>query len=136
MLARPSNATVTEKVLDILAMERQDDRDEMRGASKSIATRVKALYLCRDNIARFLEDHAEIEGDVAIILRQQWASDQLPVVTLDAGNEPAQMIDDGSQLGPTRAREYTRRSRPRKPHRGQPRHKRDNHLHRSQDTSD
>ncbi len=67
---------LTEKVLEILAMERQDDRDEMRprvsalrclplqvsgGARRSIAhtpTRVKALYLRRDNIARFLEDHA------------------------------------------------------------------------------
>jgi hypothetical protein len=45
-------------------------------------TRVKALYLCRDNIARFLEDH-ETEGDTAIIMR------------LDAANEPSQRIDDG-----------------------------------------
>jgi hypothetical protein len=76
------DATVTEKVLDILAMERQDDRDEMRqrvsalrclplqlsgGAMRSIArtpTRVKALDLCRDNIARFLKVHAETEGNI------------------------------------------------------------------------
>ena len=107
------DAAVTEKVLDILAMERQDDRDEMRqrvsalrclplqlsgGAMRSIArtpTRVKALYLCRDNIARFLKVHAETEGDMATIMRQRWASDQLPVVALDAANEPTQMIDDG-----------------------------------------
>jgi hypothetical protein len=57
--------------------------------------RVKVLYLCRDNIARFLKVHAETEGDMAIIMRQQWASDQLPVFTLDAANDPAQMIDDG-----------------------------------------
>lgn len=58
-------------------------------------TRVKALYLCRDNIARFLKVHAETEGDMATIMRQRWASDQLPVVALDAANEPTQMIDDG-----------------------------------------
>ncbi len=58
-------------------------------------TRVKALYLCRDHIARFLKVHAETEGNMAIIMRQRWASDHLPVVTLDAPNEPAQMIDDG-----------------------------------------
>jgi hypothetical protein len=33
---------------------------------------------------------------MAIIMRQQWASDQRPVVTFDAANEPAQMIDDGA----------------------------------------
>jgi hypothetical protein len=83
------DAAVTEKVLDNLTMERQDDRDEMRqrvsalrclplqlsgGAMRSIArtpTRVKALYLCRDNIARFLKVHAETEGNMAIIMRQR-----------------------------------------------------------------
>jgi hypothetical protein len=54
-------------------------------------TRVKAL---RDNIARYLKVHAETEGNMAI-MRQRWASDQLPVVALDAANEPAHMIDDG-----------------------------------------
>jgi hypothetical protein len=28
-------------------------------------------------------------------MRQQWATDRLPVVTLDAANEPAQTINDG-----------------------------------------
>ncbi len=32
---------------------------------------------------------------MATIMRQRWASDQLPVVALDAANEPTQMIDDG-----------------------------------------
>ncbi len=52
-------------------------------------TRVKALYLSRDNIARILEDHAETKGGMAIIMRQRWESDQLPIVTLDAASEPA-----------------------------------------------
>lgn len=43
----------------------------------------------------FLKVHAETEGDMATIMRQRWASDQLPVVALDAANEPTQMIDDG-----------------------------------------
>ncbi len=78
-------------------------------------TRVKALYLCRDNIARFPKVHAETEGNMAIIMRQRWASEQLSVVALDAANEPAQMIDDGIVSSA---------------------HKRDNHPHRRQDTSD
>jgi hypothetical protein len=86
------------------------------GAMRSIArtpTRVKALDLCRDNIARFLEDHAETEGD--IIRRQQWASDQLPSTRQTNADDQRQNY----QLGPmrARARENSRRSRPRKPHR-------------------
>jgi hypothetical protein len=70
-------------------------REAPCGASRARQRASKPSNLCTDNIARFLEDHAETEGDVAIIMRQQWALDQLPVVTLDAANEPAQMIDDG-----------------------------------------
>ena len=51
------------------------------GATRSIArtpTRVKALYLCRDNIARFLKVHAETEGNKTIIMRQRWHRTSCP----------------------------------------------------------
>jgi hypothetical protein len=66
------DGAVTNKVLDIMGVRLQQERGEVRervatlrhlpldlsaGSTRSIAsmcTRVKMLYLCRDNIARFL----------------------------------------------------------------------------------
>jgi hypothetical protein len=50
-------------------------------------TRVKALYLCRDNSARFLEDHAETEGNLFIdqvrrSFRGELGQQQLKVIKL------------------------------------------------------
>ena len=57
------------------------------------STRVKALYLY--NIARFLENQGETEGDMAAIVRAQWATDQLPVDNIAAAEDPAVPPDDG-----------------------------------------
>jgi hypothetical protein len=108
-----------------------------RGAMRSIArtpTHVKALDLCRDNIARFLKVHAETEGHG----HHNAAAVNIGPAARSHPRRGKRTRLRNSQLGPARARarKYTRRSRPRKPHRGQARHKRDNHPHRSQDTSD
>ncbi len=75
---------------------------------------------------------------MAIIMQQQWASDQLPGVTLDAENEPAQTIGDGivsSAYAGTCSGAY--RTKPSREAASEAtRHKQDNHPHRSQDTSE
>jgi hypothetical protein len=50
-------------------------RRRQRSIARTPTPRANPLYL-RSDIARFLEDHAETEGDMAIVMR---ASDQLPV---------------------------------------------------------
>ena len=57
------------------------------GAVRAIArtsTCVKALYLCRDNIALFFDTHAESNGPMGAILRRQWGTEQLPFVSIVA----------------------------------------------------
>ena len=104
---------VTAKVLDIMGVLLQDERelvlervDALRclplqlsgGAVRAIArasTRVKALYLCRDNIARFFAAHAVSEGQMGAIMRAQWGAEQLPVVSIEEAVVPAPPTDDG-----------------------------------------
>ena len=57
------------------------------------STRVKALILCRDNVARFFDQHAEREAGIAGIVRQQWALESLPVTNI----EPADDYDAGEE---------------------------------------
>jgi hypothetical protein len=102
------DAAVTEKVLDVFVMERQDDRDEMR-------PRVSALRPAADRkVHAEHRAHANARQSPLFLQGQHRplprgprrsrgrhghhhaaAADQLPVVTLYAENEPAQTIDDG-----------------------------------------
>ncbi len=80
------------------AAVRRRHEEHRAHATGRTPTHVNALYLCRDNIARFLKVHAETEGDMAIIMRQQWASDQLPVGKRTSADDRRR----NSQLGSTR----------------------------------
>ena len=102
---------VTSKVLEIMGIHLQQERNQVRervaalrtlpfdlsgGSMRSIAsrhTRVKMLYLCRDNIARFLESHDGRKG-MATIVRQQWRTETLPTVTITEAEAPAGQVAD------------------------------------------
>jgi hypothetical protein len=103
---------VTAKVLDVMGVLLREERelvlqrvDALRclplqlsgGAVRAIArasTRVKALYLCRDNIARFFAAHAESDGRMGDIMRRQWSTEQLPVFSITAPEAPEPPTDD------------------------------------------
>ena len=110
--------TVTSKVLDIMGIHLRHGRGEVNervaalrtlplslsgGSMRAIAsthTRVKMLYLCRDNIARYLETH-EVRAGMAVIVRQQWGTETLPTVTITEAVHPAPAA--GAAIDPARA---------------------------------
>jgi hypothetical protein len=57
------------------------------------STRVKALILCRDNVARFFDKYKEHETGIADIVRAQWAEESLPVTTI----KPADDYEPGAE---------------------------------------
>ena len=71
------------------------------GAVRSIAsvhTRVKMLYLCRDNISRFFSKHGASER--AAVVRGQWRTEALPVVTITDATDPVPANIDGDLSNP------------------------------------
>ena len=66
----------------------------MRAIART-STCVKALYLCRDNIARFFDAHAESDGPMGTILRRQWGTEQLPFVSIVAAEAPVPPAGNG-----------------------------------------
>ncbi len=108
---------VMDKVMELLGVHlqqgrRREFRDRIAalrslpthlsgGAVRSIAgvhARVKMLYLCRDNIARFFHKQESLER-VAIV-RGQWRAERLPIMTVEAAADPAPAQSEEVDPGP------------------------------------